>query len=102
MMSARTVSSLAESDVEDGHHHDLEFHVHDRCSSSVDVRARAHATGAGPGLYRRASERPVAPVSALAGTRVPPGLLQHQRLVRGVAWPLGPLIWALASRRLNP
>jgi len=26
--------------------------------------------GAGPGLYRRASERPVAPVSTLAGTRV--------------------------------
>jgi hypothetical protein len=34
------------------------------------VWARAHATGAGPGFYRRASERPLASVSTLAGTRV--------------------------------
>ena len=44
---------------------------HERVAELIAAVAEVIAEEAGPALYRRASERPVAPVSTLAGTRVP-------------------------------
>lgn len=55
----------------------------ERVAELIAAVAEVSAGEAGPGVYRRASERPVASVSTLAGTRVPrPILLQQQRPVR--------------------
>ena len=43
----------------------------ERAAELIAAVAEVIAEEAGPALYRRASERPVAPVSTLAGTRVP-------------------------------
>ena len=53
----------------------------ERVAELIAAVAEVIAEEAGPGLYRRASERPVAPVSTLAGTRVPRYRLQAECLI---------------------